>query len=131
MLDAINGTTIFTDQLNGGYIGSDEGVKLKTTYTLQDPGLPDGAPLDDAWIPSLPENRGTNQTGFSAIPAGCKYTDRVALGAVGAGTCFPSSSGAIGGGTIWWRCIYYHSPGVNRSGYWRSVGQSVRCLRDS
>jgi uncharacterized protein (TIGR02145 family) len=67
MLDKVDGDGTGTLFINGGlweYIGTDVGVKLKSTATYigADPG--DGSWIDD------PINKGTDQYNFTLIPAG-------------------------------------------------------------
>ncbi|MCP4089744.1 MAG: hypothetical protein GY746_08110, partial [Gammaproteobacteria bacterium] len=93
-----------------------EGRKLKET--------------DEAFLWSdIADYRGTNNSGFTALPGGYRYVNGV-FDDVGYYAYFWSSteSDAI---YAWDRSLYYLSASVIRYDYLKSYGYSVRCLRDN
>jgi len=102
--------TVLTDYLGGKSVA---GGKLKETGTTHWDSPNDGA---------------TNETGFTALPGGYRYTN---------GTF--STIGIYG---YWWSATEYYSytawdwdmsynnSSVNSSDYFKELGFSVRCLRD-
>jgi uncharacterized protein (TIGR02145 family) len=120
MLDAINGTTDFTTQAASS--GTDEGIKLKSdaTYTGADPG-------DGAWADH--DNRGTNATGFDAVPAGNRTSNGSSYSYRGQYAFFWSAS-PTNSGYAWRRTLINTSAGVTRTIAERSCGYAVRCVKD-
>ena len=96
-----------------GWRGTDEGGKLKETGITH-------------W--NSPNEGATNETGFTALPGGCRYD----------GGGFSD----LGNGGSWWsategdsvyactRRLYCSSSDVYRSNYVKDRGFSVRCVRD-
>jgi uncharacterized protein (TIGR02145 family) len=131
MLDAINGTNIFQDQLDTGWLGSDEGVKLKSANTLPADVDPAATECGAAWYYYEDSYSGTDLTGFSAVPASQRRYDGSRVGGTGYNTCWPSSSGPHGPLGAWYHALDYNQSTVLRNRPPRSIGSTVRCLRDS
>jgi uncharacterized protein (TIGR02145 family) len=134
MLDAINGTTLFTNDQRGEdepYLGTDEGAKLKSTASntgVSDPG-------DGSWRHFFPWADGTDLYGFRAVPAGSRQFR---------GRWFESR---YTDATFWTSSAIEYNPNVNlgrpapvygltngnalviHGQTLRSQGSSVRCLR--
>ena len=68
-----------------------------------------------------------NATGFGAMPAGIYYGQ---YSFSGENAYFWSATEASSG-NAWYRLLYYGSAYVSRSNYYKILGCSVRCLRDS
>jgi uncharacterized protein (TIGR02145 family) len=141
------------------WYGNDQGTNAKfgalyNWYAVDDSrGLcPDGwhEPADAEWstltnhlggqtvaggkmksVPALwssPNTDATNSSGFSGLPGG--YRD-IGVGFDGIGLYgfwWPSTEYSFE--NAWYWRLYYNSPGVNRSSYFKELGFSVRCLRD-
>jgi len=77
-----------------------------------------------------PNTGATNESGFSALPGG--YRNNV--GSFGNGSAFFWSATEYDVSIAWFRGLVYHSDYVYRSnflfGFSKSVGASVRCLKD-
>jgi uncharacterized protein (TIGR02145 family) len=128
MLDKVDGNGTGNTFKNAtGYNewqGTNAGLKLKSaatfTTTASDPGT--GSWLNDA-------NRGTNSTGFGAVPAGYRLYDGSQFYNRGAGAYYWSSS--VGNATnAWDRRFYCSYAQVRRYTSDRSYSHSVRCVRD-
>jgi uncharacterized protein (TIGR02145 family) len=124
LLDKVEGesnTTYTVSQTNPGVWGATAGAKLKSasTYTETDPGK--GSWLEHA-------NRGTNETGFGAVPCGYKSSDGRTFGDRGSASLMWNSS-VIHGKQAWCRQLYYNTLSVNRMQNWRSAAYAVRCLK--
>jgi uncharacterized protein (TIGR02145 family) len=126
LLDKVDGngtgTTFTVNQTGTGWWGTDAAVKLKSaaTYTGTDPG-------DGSWEEHA--NRGTNTTGFGAVPAGNRSYIGAALSLRGIYVVYWSSS--IWNSTLTWRRYFYNNNAqVQRDQASRSSGFSVRCVRN-
>jgi uncharacterized protein (TIGR02145 family) len=126
LFDAVDGdgtgTAFRDDPSNFAWEGTDVGVKMKSaaTYTGVDPG--DGSWEDHA-------NRGNDATGFGATPAGNRPFDSIQFYGRGRNVTYWSSS--VGSnGTVWGRDFYNSFAQVHHNLFSRSVGFSVRCVRD-
>ena len=75
-----------------------------------------------------PNTGATNESGFSALPGGCRHGDGT-YGTVGNYVAFWSST-KYGSYGAWTRSLSYNNFGVYRSNYSRQSGLSVRCVRD-
>jgi uncharacterized protein (TIGR02145 family) len=98
------------------------GVKLKSaaTYTDTDPG-------NGSWLNHA--NRGSNSTGFGAVPAGARASD--GLNIYNRGAEFNGWSSSVhSAANAWYYLLYYHVAQVYRFNNIRSYGFSVRCVRD-
>jgi uncharacterized protein (TIGR02145 family) len=128
MLDAINGTTLFTnDQTdeNESRLGTDEGGKLKSTLTntgQTDPG-------NGAWRHYFPWADGTDLYGFRAVPAGYRMYRGLWFVQRYYNTEFWSSS-ANDSTFAWMYELMNGNAQVNHGPTSRSQGFSVRCLRN-
>ncbi len=101
--------TILTDYL-GGLVESC--YKLKETGTIH-------------WF--VTNSNATNETGFTALPAGC----RLSYGSEGIGYCGGWWTATTSGATSsWMRMIYRHRNDVVRGGNIGSMGLSVRCIKN-
>jgi uncharacterized protein (TIGR02145 family) len=117
-----NNTTYTVNQTGTGWWGANAGAKLKSqaTFKVTDPG--DGSWLYDA-------NYGTNSSGFGAVPAGYRNNNGSQFGTRGIGVSYWSSS--VGSSSnAWYRGLYYNNAQVSRSLNYRSLGFSVRCVKN-
>jgi uncharacterized protein (TIGR02145 family) len=98
-----------------GYRGTDEGGKLKETGT-------------EHW--TSPNEGATNESGFTALPGGCCYTNDDFYG-IGSSARFWSSTKPTKN-SLWYRELSSQQSDIQRM---RSsslrVGFSIRCIRDS
>ena len=99
-----------------GYVwrGTDEGDKLKQSG-------------HEFWW--LDRNRGTNESGFTALPGG--YRDVNGLFYVGGYSSYWWSSAEKDAYFSWYRSLYHSSTKIHRTTGYKGDGFSVRCLRDS
>ncbi len=70
-----------------------------------------------------------NSTGFSALPGGCRYSSDGSFNYLGDGGYWWSSTGFVGS-LAWYRNLSYKAANVYRNFNDKSLGFSVRCLRD-
>jgi uncharacterized protein (TIGR02145 family) len=122
LLDLVDGSSDFTTQTGTGWGGTNAGIKLKSasTYVGTDPG--DGSWSDNA-------NRGTDDYGFGAVPAGWRHLDGTQFYNRGLSAVYWSSS--VGSSThAWYRALDYNNAQVGRTLGYRSYGFSVRCVKD-
>ncbi|MBA7580412.1 hypothetical protein ES708_22303 [subsurface metagenome] len=103
-----------SDADNTGFRGTDEGGKLKETGTTH-------------W--NSPNTGATNESGFSALPGGYRYTSYGYFYYIGyycywwsATEYYPNHAGI--------RYLNYNYSSVYRFNYLKSYGFSVRCVRD-
>jgi len=75
-----------------------------------------------------PNAGATNETGFSALPGGYRESDGSFAGIKG--SAFFWSASEYDGTTAWYRYLNYPNGDVGRNPNYKSVGASVRCLRD-
>ncbi len=94
------------------------GGKMKTTGTIQA-----GTGL---W--NSPNTAATNESGFSAIPGGVRYSNGT-FDAIGS-FCFWSSSTQSSSGYAWRRSVNYNNGNIDMGQENKLYGFSVRCLRD-
>ncbi|MDR0692571.1 MAG: hypothetical protein LBF69_05995, partial [Prevotellaceae bacterium] len=124
LLDAVDGAAAtYVNQEATGWWGEDAGVKMKSasTYMGGDPG-------NGAWADH--DNRGTNASGFGAVPAGNRNTNGAQFGGRGTTVYYWSSSVGSSSGA-WRRNLDYNNAQVYRNLSSRSYGFSVRCVRDN
>jgi uncharacterized protein (TIGR02145 family) len=100
-----------TDEL--GLRGTDAGGKLKETGTAH-------------W--NVPNTGATNESGFSALPAGSRGNNGI-YNNIGECAFFWSSS-EVYSSFVWYRGLYYIYSDVERTVYYKQIGISVRCVRD-
>jgi uncharacterized protein (TIGR02145 family) len=93
--------------------GTDEGGKLKESGT-------------DHW--SDPNTGATNESGFTALPGGHRYTDGL-YGNISFGARYWTTS-QLDGVSAYARFLYHQYSNVQRNGYDKDHGFSVRCVRD-
>ena len=135
------------NQKNGKIYG-----KLYNWYTVNDPrGLaPEGwhIPTDEEWTKltyylggeakaggklkaitlwDSTSTETTNESGFSALPGGCRDNNG-SFDKVGKGGCFWTSSG-YGDDFAWNRYLYFDYSGVSRGVYFKLDGWSCRCVK--
>ncbi len=103
--------TILTDYLGGEAVA---GGKMKSTGTTY-------------W--DAPNAPATNESGFSGLPAGGRVVNNGLFDQIGSRGHWWSSSEHIMG-LAWWRLLYNHWGGVERSSGAKKHGVSVRCLKD-
>jgi uncharacterized protein (TIGR02145 family) len=78
----------------------------------------------------LGDGIGTNESGFSALLAGYRYTYDGFSKVLGQGTYFwGSTADGISGGA-YGMSLFYYEGGVHLSSYGKADGYSVRCLKD-
>ncbi|HQA75787.1 MAG TPA: FISUMP domain-containing protein, partial [Salinivirgaceae bacterium] len=75
-----------------------------------------------------PNTGATNETGFTALPGGCRYYYGyfIFIGEYG----FWWSATEHDGTSAWTRRMHYNCSKVDRRNYHKELGFSVRCLRD-
>lgn len=100
--------TILTDYLGGLDVS---GYKLKETGTSH-------------WV--LTNSYATNETGFTALPAGVRLNN----GSEGVGYCGAWWTATANATDSWMRIIYRNNNAVLRGGNIKSMGMSVRCIKD-
>ncbi len=101
-----------------GWSGTNAGGKLKSTGTIQA-----GTGL---W--NTPNTGATNESGFTAIPAGVRYTNGTFYGIGNYGYLWSSTES--NSSYAWYRTLGSYPNNVHRDDYYKSYGYSVRCLRD-
>ncbi len=103
------------------YLGGDTlaGGKMKSTGTIESG--------DGQW--REPNEGATNESGFSALPGGYRYSHGV-FDSEGITPYFWSAT-QNSGGTAWYRYLYHGNTIVYRhdSG-WKQAGYSIRCIKD-
>jgi uncharacterized protein (TIGR02145 family) len=122
MLDKVEGNTTYTtNQTDAGWWGN-AGVRLKSqaVFTGSDPGT-------RSWLDT--DNRGTNTTGFGAVPAGRRGYDGAQFYYRGLDAVYWSSS-VNSANNVWRRVFDYSHAQVHCGLSHRSAGFSVRCVRD-
>ena len=102
--------TELTDYLGGT---SDAGGKLKETGTTH-------------W--ASPNTGATNETGFTALPGGCRYDNGTFSNIGNYGYWWSATEYSTD--YAWYRLMSYSYSNVNRYDYSKELGFSVRCLRD-
>jgi len=103
--------TTLTDYLEGLGVA---GGKIKLTGTTY-------------WI--YPNSGATNESGFSALPGGYRYSDGF-FSDTGLNTIFWSDA-KLGSNSSWGRAVHKDYNYVSRIYYNGSLGHSVRCLKDT
>ncbi|MCK4751455.1 MAG: fibrobacter succinogenes major paralogous domain-containing protein, partial [Bacteroidales bacterium] len=93
--------------------GTDEGGKMKVQGTA-------------FW--TSPNVGATNESGFSAVPAGARYLDG-SFNEMGGNTFFFTST-EYDPTYIWGRSLYYGNAQVRRTYSYKNFGFSVRCIKD-
>jgi len=76
-----------------------------------------------------PNTEATNSSGFSVLPGGYRYSDG-SFDYVSNYAFFWSATEFDFVNVAWYRGLYYNDGYVDRNGDYKSVGASVRCLRD-
>ena len=96
------------------YRGMNEGGDLKSVGTIE-------------WL--APNQGATNSTGFSALPGGLRseYGDYYSIGENG----WWWSSTVLRFENAWYRSLRYSGGDIDRLGYNKSIGLSVRCLKNN
>jgi uncharacterized protein (TIGR02145 family) len=102
--------TVLTDYLGGK---SDAGGKLKETGTIH-------------WF--TPNFEATNESGFTALPAGYRSYGGYFRGISDSGLWWSSTEWSSSG--AWYRAVNYNYASVDRSNSMKSSGGTVRCLKD-
>ena len=78
---------------------------------------------------NIPNTGATNESGFTALPGGCRGSSLGNFSNIGDSAFFWSSTESNSNGA-WDRLLYYHYSGVNRYNNSKNYGFSIRCLRD-
>jgi uncharacterized protein (TIGR02145 family) len=102
--------TTLTNYLGGESVAGGKMKTIGTTY----------------W--NSPNTGATNESGFSALPGGFRIYDGSFLNI--RGNAFFWSASANDDYNAWYRYMYTNNSNVNRLGTKKSVGASIRCLRD-
>jgi uncharacterized protein (TIGR02145 family) len=118
------GSTYTSSQTYTGWWGTDAGQKMKSAGTYTTIG---SDPADGSWLDHA--NRGTNESGFGAVPAGFRSNNGAQFYERGISAVYWSSSVGSSSGA-WYRQFYYNDAQAYRYLYNRSYGFSVRCVRD-
>jgi len=107
--------TAMTNHLGGTSVA---GGKMKSTRTMPDP--------HPRW--ESPNTGATNESNWSGLPGGYRHTSGSFnyIGYFG----YWWSATEISTTDAWFRKLYYNFGSVNRYGYYKTDGFSVRCLRD-
>ena len=113
-MQLVNSTNVSTFT---GAQSATAGTVMKSTVTNSSIGSGLG------WNPGSP---GTNTRGFSVLPGGYRYNG--SFYDIRYGAFFWSATGV--GNNAWGRGLYYSYGDVDRVLNYKSVGASVRCLRD-
>jgi uncharacterized protein (TIGR02145 family) len=100
-----------------GWSGTNGGGKMKSVGTIQG-----GTGL---W--NTPNTGATNESGFTAVPAGYRFDTGAFIGN-GSDANFWTSTTYYS--FKWYRNLNYNNAGVNRTAFSRYAGFSVRCLKD-
>ena len=95
------------------YLSSNQGGKIKATTTTY-------------W--NSPNTNATNEFGFSALPGGYRYFNGISYD-MGNYAFFWSATG-YDSSDAWVRYLYFNDGSVYRANYNKSVGASVRCLKN-
>jgi uncharacterized protein (TIGR02145 family) len=98
----------------GGSRGTDEGGKLKETGTTH-------------W--NYPNTATTNESGFTAVPGGCRYGSDGSFDLIGLNGAWWSASKYFSS-RAWYRLMSNDYGLITRSTYTKNYGFSIRCLRD-
>ena len=104
--------TTLTDYLGGLDFA---GGKMKATGTL-------------LW--QSPNTGATNVSGFAALPGGNRSYNNGTFNSIGTNSGFWSSSNNSNFPTAFYRVLYYDYEDVSRYNNYKSIGFSVRCVRD-
>ena len=99
---------------NTGYRGTDQGSQLAGNEPLWTDG-------------NLDQNANFGTSGFAALPSGYRVTSGSFYGQSSIAYLWSSSES---GGSAWYRYLYYGNPKVLRTVNVKSLGFSVRCVRD-
>lgn len=81
------------------------------------------------WDPATTPSPGTNTSGFSALPGGVRDSGGSFFN-IRDNAFFWSATEGANTSTAWSRFLFYSDSNVFRSSILKSVGASVRCLRD-
>jgi uncharacterized protein (TIGR02145 family) len=123
MLDAVDGSTTFTNQANFGHNPGTSAIGAKLMHAATYTG---SNPMDGSW-----EARSgftpTNQTGFDALPSGDRSS--ITFSRLGSMTTFLGQSVAHSAGMHMYTFTNKYSGAYRNSGV-RWTGYSVRCIKD-
>ncbi len=101
-----------------GFRGTNVGGKMKSPGTMEDStGL---------WY--SPNTGATNESGFTAVPAGYRYDNGFFYNIGGNGFWWSSSTDDVD--NAWYRALSCNQSSVYRYYFSKYIGSSVRCLRD-
>ena len=118
-MQLVNSTNVSTFT---GAQSATAGTVMKSTET----NLTSGSGL--GWNPATPASPGTNTSGFSVLPGGWRYSDG-SFNNIRDDAFFWSATES-GLNVAWFRGLNASNGVVDRGSYYKSVGASVRCLRD-
>jgi uncharacterized protein (TIGR02145 family) len=111
--------------VNSGNVLSFTGTQSITAGTVMKSTVTNPSPGNLGWDPGSP---GTNTSGFSGLPGGYRYSDGNFV-SIRNYAVFWSATGS-GASNAWDRDLNNNNGRVSRYGDDKSVGASVRCLRD-
>ena len=102
------------------YLGGESvaGGKMKSTGTI--------AAGTGLWLD--PNTGATNESGFTAVPAGLRESYGTFVSVGSDGVWWSSSENDLG--SAWFRSLHYDYSDVTRNNGYKSFGFSVRCVRD-
>ena len=118
-MQLVNSTNVSTFT---GAQSTTAGTVMKSTVTNTAVGSGLG------WNPASPPNPGTNTSGFSVLPGGFRFNNGSFLSI--SYNAFFWSATEIDGSDAWYRDLNSFNGEVGRGNSNKSVGASVRCLRD-
>ena len=101
-----------------GWSGSNAGGKMKSTGTIEA-----GTGM---WY--SPNAGATNESGFTAVPAGSRYDGGPFYDVGGQGYWWSSSESNTS--YAWYRIMGYNVSSISRHSLYKIYGFSVRCVRD-
>jgi uncharacterized protein (TIGR02145 family) len=128
------GVIATTDTLNicptGWHVPTDANWSTLTTYlnTVAPTGSVGGKMKSISSLWNSPNTEADDSSGFTALPGGYRNSDG-SFGLIRDYAVFWSAT-EIAISNAWFRYLYSSISNVNRFSYYKSVGASVRCLRD-
>jgi uncharacterized protein (TIGR02145 family) len=112
-----------------GYYGTNAGKYSRSTCTTTNTSGSGVSDMEANWYYDTDNTKGTDKYGFRVLPAGRRLGIGSSFNYRGNVAFFWSSS-AYDGSVAWIRYFFYNDARVNRYYYYRSIGYSVRCIRD-
>ena len=117
-----SGTTVADTSSTSSFQSITAGTVMKSTVTNSSFGSGLG------WNPATPPSPGTNTSGFSGLPGGSRSS---LFGLIRGNAYFWSATNSVlGFNNAWDRYLNFNNGNFNRGINNKSIGSSVRCLRD-